>query len=103
MDEAVALSGKSRAITDLDPVKLRTLRRQVKMLTQHELGQAAGISRGEVSHLETGKRKPLATTLRRLCVALECEPTDLLTDHHAPRRGRRAPEETHVNGKAGGA
>lgn len=93
MDD-VTITGRSRAISDLDPGKLRTLRRQVMMLTQGELATAAGISRGEVSHLETGKRKPLATTLRRLCIALECEPADLLLD------GSGAHKESRANGKA---
>jgi len=84
METAPTLTGRSRAISDLDPGKLRRLRKQVVMLTQGELADAAGISRGEISHLETGKRKPLATTLRRLCIALECEPGDLLTDRSGP-------------------
>ena len=78
MNKGTALAGRSRAISDLDPGKLRRWRQTVRMLTQAELGKYAGLSRGEISHLETGRRKPLATTLRRLCIALECEPDDLL-------------------------
>lgn len=85
----VAQPGRSRAISDLDPRKLKLWRTQVRMLSQVELANAAGLSRGEISHLETGKRQPLATTLRRLCVALECDPEDLLTHGHAVRRETR--------------
>lgn len=85
-----AIAKRSRAITDFDGDKLRHWRQEIRMLSQVELGNAAGLSRGEISHLETRKRRPLATTLRRLCIALECEPADLLTvlpaeakDNHA--------------------
>lgn len=82
-----AAPSKSRAISDFDGAKLQVLRTQVRMLSQVQLADAAGLSRGEISHLETAKRKPLATTLKRLCVALECEPGDLLT--HSRPAGRR--------------
>lgn len=89
MEQAQAPAGRSRAVSDLNPASLRHLRREVVMLTQSELADAAGISRGEVSHLETGKRKPLATTLRRLCIALGCEPGDLLKPRDGEARSGR--------------
>lgn len=94
-NKKVPSAGRSRAIGNLDPHELKRWRTQVRMLSQVELANAAGLSRGEISHLETGKRQPLATTLRRLCVALECEPADLLT-----RNGRPAGRETRENNAA---
>jgi putative transcriptional regulator len=57
------------------------------MLTQAELAERVGISRGEISHLERGRRQPLVTTLRRLCEVLKCEPGDLITSEGNPRNG----------------
>lgn len=97
-------AGRSRAISDLDPHKLRTWRTQVRMLSQVELANAAGLSRGEISHLETGRRQPLATTLRRLCVALECQPADLLTHSRlAPSHWDNAEDEHAATHEANGA
>jgi putative transcriptional regulator len=76
---ASAGAGRSRAVPGFDPVRLRNLRCSRAMLTQAELADLVGISRGEISHLERGRRQPLVTTLRRLCEVLECEPGDLIT------------------------
>jgi DNA-binding Xre family transcriptional regulator len=78
MNEVISPAARSRAISDFSPAALLHWRKKVRMLTQAELAHYAGISRGEVSHLETSKRKPQATTLRALCIALQCEPGDLL-------------------------
>lgn len=78
MSEVNAPAERSRAVTSLNPAELRRWRKEVRMLSQVQLADAAGLSRGEISHLETAKRKPLATTLSRLCVALQCQPEDLL-------------------------
>ena len=93
MEEAAVT--RSRAVRDFDGSKLRVWRRQVRMLTQDELADAATVSRGEISHLETGRRKPLATTLRNLCIALECEPGDLLAE-----AGTGTHEENHAEERA---
>lgn len=71
---------RSRAVAGFDASRLRTLRCNHAMLTQAELAQRTGISRGEISHLERGRRQPLVTTLRALCEALECRPEDLITE-----------------------
>lgn len=92
MNEVTAPTGRSRAITGLNPAELRRWRREVRMLTQDELAHFAGLSRGEISHLETGKRQPLASTLNRLCIALECGPEDLLTG---------SGQEENLNGNTG--
>ena len=64
-------AGRSRAVPGFDPARLRHLRMHRAMLTQKELAQLAGISRGAVSHLEQGRRQPMVTTLRGLCQALD--------------------------------
>jgi transcriptional regulator with XRE-family HTH domain len=73
-------TGRSRAVPGFDSAKLRYLRRSRAMLTQKELADLAGISRGAVSHLEQGRRQPMVTTLRALCSALDCDPGDLISD-----------------------
>lgn len=88
MNEVTALAGRSRAINELDPGKLRYWRKIVRLLTQEQLADAAGLSRGEISHLETSRRKPLTTTLSRLCIALECDPADLLVPGSVDRENQ---------------
>lgn len=73
-------ASRSRAVPGFDSAKLRHLRIAHAMLTQAELARAAGISRGAVSHLEQGRRQPMVTTLRGLCLALNCDPGDLISD-----------------------
>lgn len=66
-----------RTVTDFDCVKLLAWRKR-RTLLQEELADKAGISRGEVGHLERGRRKPTLRTLRRLADALEIDSADLL-------------------------
>ena len=56
--------------------ELRNLRRAYGM-TQQELADVAGISRGAVSHIERGRRKPTLDVLRVLAMSLECTPLDI--------------------------
>ncbi len=77
---ALLPNGRSRAVPGFDAARLRYLRLSKAMLTQAELAERAGISRGAVSHLEQGRRKPMVTTLRGLCLALHCDPGDLLIE-----------------------
>jgi transcriptional regulator with XRE-family HTH domain len=42
-------------------------------ITQDDLGQRLGWSRGRVGHLETGRRDVRATDLPALCRALGCD------------------------------
>jgi len=70
-------ASRTRAVPGFDADRLRTLRHRA-MLTQAELASHAGISRGAVSHLEKGRRQPMVTTLRGLCLALDCELGDLV-------------------------
>lgn len=73
-----------RTVTDFDCARLLAWRKR-RTLLQEELADKAGISRGEVGHLERGRRKPTLRTLRRLADALEIGPADLLVpgeDHY---------------------
>jgi DNA-binding Xre family transcriptional regulator len=47
--------------------------------SQQELAEQAGTGRGTVRSLERQERRAHATTIRRLCAALNVEPVDLLT------------------------
>jgi transcriptional regulator with XRE-family HTH domain len=51
--------------------------RQVRGLTQRELGRRAGLSHGAVSHLELGIRMPAAATVEKIARALGVEPGEL--------------------------
>lgn len=66
-----------RTVTEFDSERLLAWRKR-RTLLQEELATKAGISRGEVGHLERGRRKPTLRTLRRLAGALEIEPAGLL-------------------------
>jgi DNA-binding Xre family transcriptional regulator len=77
--------------------ELRRLRTQKVVLTQEELGKAMlaltghGVSRGELSHLENGRRQPLVKTLAALCEVLGCEPGELMQG--PDKEESNAPEE----------
>ncbi len=73
-----------RTVTDFDGDRLLAWRKR-RTLLQEELADRAHISRGEVGHLERGRRRPTLRTLRRLADALEIGPADLLVpgeDHY---------------------
>jgi len=82
-----------RTVTDFDCARLLAWRKR-RTLLQEELADRAGISRGEVGHLERGRRKPTLRTLRRLADALEIGPAELLVpgeDHYdKPAGAQRA-------------
>jgi transcriptional regulator with XRE-family HTH domain len=54
--------------------RLRVERR----LTQEELAAKAGITRGYLARLETGRHEPTLTTLQRLAKALRVSVVDLI-------------------------
>jgi transcriptional regulator with XRE-family HTH domain len=69
-----------RGIAAFSGTELRKLRID-RLLTQDELADRAGVSPGEVSHLECGRRRPTVLTLRALCSALGLDsPGALLSD-----------------------
>lgn len=78
-----------RTVMEFDGRRLLKERRR-RTLIQEELADLAGISRGEIGHLERCRRKPTLRTLRRLAEALKIDAADLLdpededgSDHEA--------------------
>lgn len=55
---------------------LRRLR-EARLLTQAELGQAAGVHRDQVSRIERNEVEPRFSTIRKLGEALGVEPSEL--------------------------
>lgn len=53
--------------------------RELKALSQRELAARAGLSVTTVNRVETGLRKPIPRTVRKLAEALEVTPEELLT------------------------
>jgi len=68
-----------RTVRDFDGAKLFRLRQIERRLTQLELGNLAGVSRGEIGHLERGHRKPTVPTWRDIAAALGVHPNELLS------------------------
>jgi len=56
--------------------KLRQLRER-NLLTQAELGAAAGVSRDQVSRIERDEVDPRFSTIRKLAAALGVDPREL--------------------------
>ena len=52
--------------------------RESRFLTQRELATKAGLTVATVSRLETGKRRPHFTTVRKLAAALGVRPEALV-------------------------
>ena len=53
-------------------------RRERALLTQHELGMRAGVSRATIAAIEALKAEPQFSTIRKLAAALNCDPADLM-------------------------
>lgn len=47
--------------------------REAKGMTQEELGKLVGMSRGNVSNIESGRRNPSVGILKKLAAALDCD------------------------------
>lgn len=57
--------------------KLKRLRER-RLLTQAQLGEAAGVNRDQVSRIERDEVEPRFSTIRKLAQALEVDPTELV-------------------------
>jgi putative transcriptional regulator len=57
--------------------------RRLRALSQEELARAAGIQRSTIVDIESGKRSPRPSTLRRLAKALNIKPEGLFADPFA--------------------
>lgn len=53
---------------------------QEKCFTYEELSKKAGITTASLHRIRTGRVVPRATSLKKICEALECEPKDILKD-----------------------
>jgi putative transcriptional regulator len=64
---------------DTPRIRLRLAeRREAAHLTQGELAKKVGIQTHSISNIERGKHDPSNETLTRICIALDCQPGDLL-------------------------
>jgi transcriptional regulator with XRE-family HTH domain len=54
--------------------------RELRALSQRELAARANLSVTTVNRIETGKRKPIPRTVRRLAEALGVTPQELLAE-----------------------
>jgi transcriptional regulator with XRE-family HTH domain len=61
--------------------RLRMLREE-HLLTQAELGEAAGVSRDQVSRIERDEVDPRFSTIRKLAKALGVDPRELTGRGH---------------------
>lgn len=52
--------------------KIRELRKERRM-TLEDLSKATGLTKGHLSFLENGKKKPRVITVYKICNALKCE------------------------------
>ncbi len=52
--------------------------RERRLLTQAQLGEAAGVNRDQVSRIERDEVEPRFSTIRKLAKALEVDPVDLV-------------------------
>jgi transcriptional regulator with XRE-family HTH domain len=57
--------------------RLKELRER-NLLTQAELGAAAGVSRDQVSRIERDEVDPRFSTIRKLARALDVDPSELI-------------------------
>jgi transcriptional regulator with XRE-family HTH domain len=61
--------------TDLFAIRLKSAR-ELRQLTQGDLGTKAGLPASSIAHFEAGNRKPSFANLRKLAIAL-----DVTTDY----------------------
>jgi transcriptional regulator with XRE-family HTH domain len=59
--------------------KLREVRTR-RLLTQDELADKAGVSQSTIANIERDNAEPQFRTIRKLAMALDIEPTELLGD-----------------------
>ena len=59
--------------------KLKRLRER-RLLTQAQLGEAAGVNRDQVSRIERDEVEPRFSTIKKLAAALEVEASELIGD-----------------------
>lgn len=51
--------------------------RKTKGITQEQLASETGLDRVAIAYIETGKRKPKVTSIYRIALGLDVEPSEL--------------------------
>lgn len=59
--------------------RIRRLR-QLRRLSQSRLGDAVGLSFQQIQKYESGKNRMALSTFVRICEALECRPSDVMSE-----------------------
>lgn len=59
--------------------RIRRLR-QLRHLSQSRLGDAVGLSFQQIQKYESGKNRMALSTFVRICEALECRPSDVMSE-----------------------
>jgi transcriptional regulator with XRE-family HTH domain len=69
--------------------------RKAKKISQEKLAKLTGLDRTFISLIENGKRSPSFTTILKICLALEIEPSNLFSiyekkdpDYHVKNGGK---------------
>jgi transcriptional regulator with XRE-family HTH domain len=69
--------------------------RKAKKISQEKLAKLTGLDRTFISLIENGKRSPSFTTILKICLALEIEPSELFSiyekkdpDYHVKKGGK---------------
>ncbi|MGA2120931.1 MAG: helix-turn-helix transcriptional regulator [Methanoregula sp.] len=76
--------------------KILQEQRKAKKISQDKLAKLTGLDRTFISLVENGKRSPTFTTILKICVALEIEPSELFSiyekkdpDYSVKKGGKR--------------
>jgi transcriptional regulator with XRE-family HTH domain len=59
--------------------RIRRLR-QLRHLSQSRLGEAVGLSFQQIQKYESGKNRMALSTFVRICEALDCRPSEVMTE-----------------------
>ena len=59
--------------------------RRLRGLSQQELAALSGVSQYTITEIETGRREPRPSTLRKLARALDVEVADFFQESKAPK------------------
>jgi transcriptional regulator with XRE-family HTH domain len=69
--------------------------RKAKKISQEKLAKLTGLDRTFISLIENGKRNPTFTTILKICLALEIEPSELFSiyekkdpEYHVTKGGK---------------
>jgi transcriptional regulator with XRE-family HTH domain len=69
--------------------------RKAKKLSQEKLAKLTGLDRTFISLVENGKRSPTFSTILKICLALEIDPSELFSiyekkdpDYHVKKGGK---------------